>query len=73
MGDRGWSTNPNPFGTIFIVNIITALISLAVWALVICAIFGWRNQPKKENSFPPAPPTFGNEPRGQNATPGFPQ
>jgi multisubunit Na+/H+ antiporter MnhC subunit len=72
MRDRGWTMSQ--IGPIFAaIGIITALISAAAWTLVICAIFGWRDQRKKENLFPPAPPTFGNEPREQHASPGFPQ
>jgi hypothetical protein len=70
--DSGWTTTQ--IGTMFTaIGIITALISAAAWALVICAIFGWRDQRQKENLFPPAPPTFGHEPREQNVMPGFPQ
>jgi hypothetical protein len=72
MRDYGWTSAQ--IGSIFTaIGIITALISAAAWALVICAIFGWRDQRQKENFFPQAPPTFGNEPREQNATPIFPQ
>jgi len=72
MRDYGWTTVQ--IGSIFAaIGIITALISATAWALVICAIFGWRDQRQKENLFPPAPPTFGDEPREQYASPGFPQ
>lgn len=72
MRDYGWTTAQ--IGSIFTaIGIISALISAAAWALVICAIFGWRDQRQKENFSPPAPSTFGNEPREQNATPIFPQ
>jgi hypothetical protein len=71
MRDNGWTaTQMGMFFTAF--GIITALISAAIWAIVICAIFGWRDQRQKENLFPPAPPTFGNEPREQNETPRVP-
>src|SRR5262245_61278560 len=70
MRDNGWTaTQMGMFLSAF--GIITALISAVAWALVICAIFGWRDQRQKENLFPPAPPTFGHEPREQNVTPGF--
>jgi hypothetical protein len=70
--NRGWSTSE--LGTIFTaVGIVSTLINAVAWALVICAIFGWRDQRQKENLFPPAPPAFGNEPRGQSARLGFPQ
>jgi len=70
MRDYGWTTVQ--IGSIFTaIGIITALISATAWALVICAIFGWRDQRQKENLFPPAPPTFGDEPREQYASPGF--
>src|SRR5215813_13682037 len=67
MRNYGWTTVQ--VGSIFTaIGIITGLISATAWALVICAIFGWRDQRQKENLFPPTPPTFGNEPREQNAT-----
>ena len=70
MRDRGWSTSE--LGTIFaVIGAVSALIDTAAWALVICAIFGWRDQRQKENFFPPAPPAYGSGPREQNATPGF--
>jgi len=72
MRDSGWTNTQ--IGSFFaVVGIITALISAAAWALVICAIFGWRDQGKKQEFFPPAPPTFGHESREQNVTPGFTQ
>ena len=72
MRDYGWTAVQ--IGSFFsAIGIITSLISATAWALVISAIFGWREQPRKENLFPPAPPTFGNEPREQHASPGFPQ
>ena len=72
MRDNGWTTSQ--IGLFFsALGIITALIGAAAWALVICAIFGWRDQRQKENLFPPAPPDYSNEPREQNATFGFPQ
>jgi hypothetical protein len=72
MRDNGWTSAQ--IGSIFAaIGIITALISAAAWALVICAIFGWRDQRQKENYSHPGPPIFGNEPREQNATPIFPQ
>ena len=67
MRDYGWTAVQ--IGSFFTaIGIITSLISATAWTLVICAIFGWRDQRQKENLFPPAPPTFGNEPREQNAT-----
>jgi hypothetical protein len=72
MRDSGWTTTQ--IGSIFsAIGIITSLISALAWALVLCAIFGWRDGGQKQDFFPPAPPTFGYEPREQNATPGFPQ
>lgn len=72
MRDYGWTTVQ--IGSIFtVIGIITALISATAWALVICAIFGWRDQRQKQDFFPPAPPTFGNEPREQNTMPRFSQ
>src|SRR5262245_19847883 len=71
MRDYGWTSVQ--IGSVFpAIGIITALISATAWALVISAIFGWREQSRKENLFPPAPPTFVNEPREQNATPRVP-
>jgi hypothetical protein len=71
MRDYGWTAVQ--IGSFFTtIGIITSLISATAWTLVICAIFGWRDQRQKENLFPPAPPTFGNEPREQNATPRVP-
>ena len=72
MRDSGWTTAQ--IGTMFsAIGFITALISAIAWALVLCAIFGWRDGRLKQDFFPPPPPTFGNEPRGQHASPGFPQ
>jgi hypothetical protein len=70
MRERGWS--PSEVGTIFgAIGIVSALINAAAWALILSAIFGWRARPEKENLFPPPPPVFGNEPRKQDAPPGF--
>jgi hypothetical protein len=67
MRDLGWTTVQ--IGSIFTaIGIITGLISATAWALVISAIFGWRDGPQKQNIPPPPPSTFGNEPSGQNAT-----
>ncbi|HEU0178929.1 MAG TPA: hypothetical protein VFV58_32085 [Blastocatellia bacterium] len=72
MAHRGWTYSQ--LGPIFTaIGVVSALISAGAWALVICAIFGWRDQRQKGNLFPPAPPDYGNEPREQNATFGFPQ
>jgi hypothetical protein len=72
MRDRGQSVSQ--ISLIFtIIGIITALIGAAAWALVICAIFGWRDRRQKQDFYPPAPPVFVNEPREQHASPGFPQ
>jgi len=72
MRDYGWTAVQ--IGSFFsAIGIISSLISATAWTLVICAIFGWRDQRQKENLFPPAPPTYGNEPREQNVTPGFSQ
>ena len=71
MRDYGWTSVQ--IGSIFTaIGIITALISATAWTLAICAIFGCRDRRQKENLFPPAPPTFGAEPREQNATPRVP-
>jgi hypothetical protein len=71
MRDYGWTTVQ--IGSFFTaIGIITSLISATAWTLVICAIFGWRDQRQKENFFPPAPPTFGNEPREQHGSPRVP-
>jgi hypothetical protein len=71
---RGYGWTTYQIGSIFTaIGIMTSLIGAAAWTLVICAVFGWRDQRQKENLFPPAPPTFGNEPREQNATPRFSQ
>ena len=72
MAHRGWTFSQ--LGPIFTaIGVVTSLISAGAWALVICAIFGWRDQRQKEKLFPPAPPDYSNEPREQNATFGFPQ
>ena len=72
MRDSGWTATQ--MGTIFsAIWIISALIGAVAWALVLCAIFGWRDGRQKQDFYPPAPPTFGYEPREQNATPGFQQ
>jgi hypothetical protein len=55
------------------VGIVSTVIQAVAWAMVLWAIFGWRDQRKEENLFPPAPPAFGNAPREQSATPGFTQ
>src|SRR5262245_53348477 len=54
-------------GPIFfnVIRLMTGLTSVVAWALVLCAIFGWRDGPQKQNFSPPEPPTFGNEPREQ--------
>ncbi|HKC88414.1 MAG TPA: hypothetical protein VKG02_20680 [Blastocatellia bacterium] len=71
MRDYGWTAVQ--IGSFFsAIGIITSLISATAWTLVICAVFGWRDQRQKENLFPPAPPTFGNEPREQHASPRVP-
>lgn len=44
------------------------LTSIVVWAFVLCAIFGWRDGPQKQDTPPPSPSTFGNESSPQNAT-----
>jgi hypothetical protein len=62
MRSSGWS----PTEMAIIYNAIA-------WAMILWAIFGWRDQSKKENLYPPAPPAFGDEPREQSATPGFTQ
>ena len=51
-----------------VVRLITALTSVVVWALLLCAIFGWRDRHQKQKIPPPSPSTFGNEARAQNAT-----
>jgi hypothetical protein len=67
---RDYGLTANQTGSIFFaVTIIAALVSAVAWALVLCAIFGWRDSREKQDLFPPAPPTFGNKPREQNATP----
>jgi hypothetical protein len=72
MLDRGWTASQ--LGSLFtVIRIVNTLIDAAAWSMVLCAIFGWRRQRQKQDFFPPAPPTFGNEPREQNATPGFSQ
>jgi hypothetical protein len=72
MRDNDWTATQ--IGTMYTaIGIITSLIGAASWAIVLCAIFGWRDGRQKQDFFPPAPPTFSNEPREQHATPGFPQ
>jgi hypothetical protein len=67
MRDNGW-TNAQ-IGAISIgTGVATSLISAVSWALVLCAIFGWRGGIQKQDFFPPAPPAFSDEPRGQNTT-----
>jgi hypothetical protein len=69
MSNYGWTADQ--MGSIFyaVTGLISGLTSAVAWAFVLCAIFGWRDRRQKENLFPPAPPTFGNEPREQNETP----
>jgi len=50
------------------IGIVSKGIEAVAWAMVLWAIFGWRAQRKRENSFPPA---FGNETREPSATSGF--
>jgi hypothetical protein len=50
------------------IRIVSALIDAAAGAMILCAIFGWRDGRGKQDFFPPAPPTFGNEPREQHTT-----
>jgi hypothetical protein len=72
MRDRGWTSSQ--LGAFFAaVRIVNTLVDAAAWSMVLCAIFGWRSQRQKQDFFPPAPPTFGNEPREQRASPGFQQ
>ena len=72
MRDRGWTMSQ--IGLIFsAIGIVSALIAAAAWVMILCAIFGWREGGQKQDFFPPAPPTFGNEPREQHASPGFQQ
>jgi hypothetical protein len=73
MINYGWTADQS--GPIFLAvnGLISGLTSAVAWAFVLCAIFGWRDQRQKENLFPPAPPTFGDEPREQHASPGFQQ
>jgi hypothetical protein len=64
----GW-TEENIGPDIFpIVELINSLSSVVAWAFVLCAIFGWRDKPQKQNIPPPSPSTFGNEPSAQNTT-----
>jgi len=72
MSYYGWTADQ--MGQIFftVIGLMSGLTSAVAWAFVLCAIFGWRDQRQKENLFPPAPPTFGNEPREQNETPRVP-
>jgi hypothetical protein len=69
-----YSTSADQIGPIFTaVRIFTGLASVVAWALVLYAIFGWRDGRQKQDFFPPATPTFDNEPQEQSATPKFPQ
>jgi hypothetical protein len=61
MRDSGWTNSQ--IGAISIATgIVTSLIGAFAWALVLCAIFGWRGGIQKQDFFPPAPPAFSNEP-----------
>jgi hypothetical protein len=72
MRSSGWS--PTEMAIIYnVIGIGSTLIQAIAWAMILWAIFGWRDQSKKENLYPPAPPAFGDEPREQSATPGFTQ
>jgi hypothetical protein len=69
-----YSTTADQIEPIFTaIRIFNGLASVVAWALVLYAIFGWRDGRQKQDFYPPAPPTFGYEPREQNATPGFQQ
>jgi hypothetical protein len=61
----GWTADQ--MGPFFftVIGLITGLTSVVAWAFALCAIFGWRDGPQKQNVSPPEPPTFGNEPREQ--------
>ena len=52
---------------------VSISINVVAWALILCAIFGWRDLRQKGNIFPPAPPTYDNEPHEQNVSPEFSQ
>jgi hypothetical protein len=67
MRDSGWTTSQ--IGLIYAaIGIVSALIAAAAWIMILCAIFGWRDGRQKQDFFPPAPPTFGNEPREQHTS-----
>ena len=65
MLNYGWTADQ--IGPIFftVINLMTGLTSVVAWAFVLCAIFGWRDGPQKQNFSPPEPPTFDNEPLEQ--------
>lgn len=54
MRSYGWSEFEP--GSVFftVVWIINALTSIVAWAFVLCAIFGWRDEPQKQNPSPVA-------------------
>jgi hypothetical protein len=65
MLNYGWTRDQIGPTFFAVIGLITGLTSVVAWAFVLCAIFGWRDGPQKQNFFPPEPPTFGNEPREQ--------
>jgi hypothetical protein len=72
MRNAYWAASE--FGTIYTaIGIVSTLVETVASGLLLWAIFGWREQSKKENLFPPEPPSYGNEPREQGATSGFTQ
>jgi hypothetical protein len=66
MHDRGWTSDQ--IGSIFtVVGAITTLTSAVVWALVLWAIFGWRNG-QQQQFVPASQPSFVNDQPGPSAT-----
>jgi len=65
MINYGWTADQMGVISFTVINLMSGLTSVVAWAFVLCAIFGWRDGPQKQNFSPPEPPTFDNEPLEQ--------
>jgi hypothetical protein len=57
MAQSGWA--PSEMGPVFaVIGIVSTLITAVAWALILCAIFGWRARPQMEKPYTPATSGF---------------
>lgn len=62
LRDRGWATSQ--IGQVFFAQaIVVELLEIAVWILLLYAVFGWRGKPEPSSVFIPPPPSFTDEKR----------